>query len=218
MTVQRDPTRVNGPLRPPSRSTAPDPAGGTSSPAAAAKTPAWPSFTGTAQKVGTSSTGVAVYVDASLGAQALTNAQDLLADADRVVQRNNGFFGITGGPVGLGDSGTLAGLYATLSGDAASNAGRRSSRPPRPFRAASHQTIPSTDWTPPDSRLAPAGSPPRPRSTSYAAVVIESQRVAEPERWPSSIARTARRCRASASGATGPAGSSTTNEVVPANV
>jgi hypothetical protein len=102
MTVQRDSMRVNGPLRPPSRSATPDPAGGTSSPAApaaAAGTPAWPSFTGTAQKVGTSSTGVTVYVDASLGAQALRSAQDLLADADRVVQQNNGFFGITGGPV-----------------------------------------------------------------------------------------------------------------------
>lgn len=40
-----------------------------------------------------------MYVDPSLGAPARQNAQDLLADSDRVVQQNNAIFGITGGPV-----------------------------------------------------------------------------------------------------------------------
>jgi hypothetical protein len=48
--------------------------------------------------VGTSG-GVTVYVDPTLGGEALKNAQDLLAAADRVVQQNNAIFGITGGPV-----------------------------------------------------------------------------------------------------------------------
>ncbi|MBO0727743.1 MAG: hypothetical protein J2P57_00705 [Acidimicrobiaceae bacterium] len=61
--------------------------------------PPWPSYTGTAQEVGTSSRGVSVYVDPSLGASALKNAQDLLAAADGVVQDNNTIFGITGGPL-----------------------------------------------------------------------------------------------------------------------
>lgn len=64
-----------------------------------AASPAWPSYTGTAQLVGTSPGGVTVYVDPSLGAQALQNANDLLSAADTVVQKNNAFFGITGGPV-----------------------------------------------------------------------------------------------------------------------
>jgi hypothetical protein len=67
--------------------------------AAAAAGPAWPSYTGTAQLVGTSSSGVTVYVDPSLGAQALQNAQDLLSDADRIVADNNKIFAVTGGPV-----------------------------------------------------------------------------------------------------------------------
>jgi hypothetical protein len=62
--------------------------------------PAWPSYTGTAQLVGTSPSGrVTVYVDSSLGQQALQNAQDLVNDADRVVTANDGIFGTTGGPV-----------------------------------------------------------------------------------------------------------------------
>ena len=68
---------------------------------AASATPAWPSFTGTAQLVGTSSTGVTVYVDPSLGAPGLQNATDLVAAADGVVQKNNAIFGITGGPVSV---------------------------------------------------------------------------------------------------------------------
>jgi hypothetical protein len=67
--------------------------------ARAAAGPAWPSYTGTAQLIGTSSTGVTVYVDPSLGAPAMQNAQDLLADADRIAQENNKIFGIGGGAV-----------------------------------------------------------------------------------------------------------------------
>jgi hypothetical protein len=66
----------------------------------AAAAPAWPSFKGNAQVVGTSPSGrVTVYVDATLGAQAQQNAQDLLNDADRVVNANDAIFGTTGGPV-----------------------------------------------------------------------------------------------------------------------
>ncbi len=80
---------VRYPLRPPLRPVAAERAGGA---------PSWPSYTGTSQRVGTSG-GVTVYVDPSLGSQAMRNAQDLLAAAPRVVQQNNAIFGITGGPV-----------------------------------------------------------------------------------------------------------------------
>jgi hypothetical protein len=64
--------------------------------------PAWPSFKGQSQLVGTSSSGkVTVYVDSTLGAQGLQNAHDLLADADRVVNANNAIFGTPGGPVNV---------------------------------------------------------------------------------------------------------------------
>jgi hypothetical protein len=78
------------PLRPPLRRVAP-----ARGPAA----PAWPSYTGDSQLVGSSSSGVTVYVDPTLGTQALQNAQDLLTAADRVVQENNAIFGIEGGAV-----------------------------------------------------------------------------------------------------------------------
>ena len=78
--------RPNAPLRPPRVP-------------AAAGTPAWPTFTGSATLVGTSSSGVTVYVDQTLGAQGTQNAQDLLSSADRVVAQNNAFFAITGGAV-----------------------------------------------------------------------------------------------------------------------
>jgi hypothetical protein len=42
---------------------------------------------------------VSVYVDPTLGNEALQNAQDLLAAADRVVAQNNAIFGISGGAV-----------------------------------------------------------------------------------------------------------------------
>lgn len=60
----------------------------------------WPTFTGKAKLVGTSPAGkVSVYYDATLGAQALQNAQDLLIDADRIVANNDIIFGVTGEPV-----------------------------------------------------------------------------------------------------------------------
>lgn len=77
------------PLRPPLRQIAP---------AGATKAPSWPSYTGDSQLVG-SAGGVTVYVDPTLGSEALQNAQDLLAAAARVVQQNNAIFGITGGAV-----------------------------------------------------------------------------------------------------------------------
>lgn len=56
--------------------------------------PAWPSFQGTATLVGTSPSGlVNVWYDASLGQQALANAQWLLQDADRIVALDQSFFG-----------------------------------------------------------------------------------------------------------------------------
>ena len=62
--------------------------------------PAWPSYQGTSQLVGTSPSGrVTIYVDPSLGQKALQNAQDLLNDSDRVVTANDAIFGTTGGPV-----------------------------------------------------------------------------------------------------------------------
>jgi hypothetical protein len=67
-----------------------------------AAAPAWPSYKGTAQVVGTSPSGrVTVYVDPTLGQPGLQNAQDLLNDADRVVSANDAIFGTTGGPVSV---------------------------------------------------------------------------------------------------------------------
>ncbi|MGZ6571816.1 MAG: hypothetical protein ACXVHJ_12210 [Solirubrobacteraceae bacterium] len=81
------------PLVPPTATPEPAPT------ARVAAGPAWPTYTGTAQRVGTSTSGVSVYVDPSLGQAALRNAQDLLADADRVVQANSTIFNIAGEPV-----------------------------------------------------------------------------------------------------------------------
>lgn len=91
MSVGSAPSRH--PLVPPAATPAPAPT------RRAAAGPAWPTYTGTAQLVGTSTTGVSVYVDPSLGSPALQNAQALLADADRIVQANNTIFNITGRPV-----------------------------------------------------------------------------------------------------------------------
>ena len=66
--------------------------------AVAAAVPAWPTFNGTATLVGTSSSGVTVYVDEALGSQGTQDAQSLLSSADGVVAQNNQIFGITGGP------------------------------------------------------------------------------------------------------------------------
>lgn len=64
--------------------------------------PQWPSYKGNSQFVGTSPSGrVTVYVDPTLGDQALQNAQDLVNDADRVATANDGIFGTTGGPVSV---------------------------------------------------------------------------------------------------------------------
>lgn len=68
----------------------------------AAPVPQWPSYTGTSQYVGTSTTRqVSVYVDPSLGAPALQNAHDLVADADRVVNANDAIFGTSADPVSV---------------------------------------------------------------------------------------------------------------------
>jgi hypothetical protein len=68
----------------------------------AATVPAWPSYQGTSQLVGTTPSGrVSVYVDPSLAEQAMQNARDLLNDADRVVAANDAIFGTTGGSVSV---------------------------------------------------------------------------------------------------------------------
>jgi hypothetical protein len=61
--------------------------------------PTWPSYTGRSQYVGVSKSGVTVWYDPSLGARALKNATDLLADADRIRAANDAIFGTVGGPV-----------------------------------------------------------------------------------------------------------------------
>jgi hypothetical protein len=57
----------------------------------------WPSFQGAAVLIGTSISKVSVYVDATLGSEAKQNAADLLADADRIVGANAGYFGAGAG-------------------------------------------------------------------------------------------------------------------------
>ncbi|HEV7179699.1 MAG TPA: hypothetical protein VGN11_07500 [Candidatus Baltobacteraceae bacterium] len=64
--------------------------------------PQWPSYTGTSHYVGTSANGRAkVFVDPSLGAPALANAQDLVADSDRILSANDTIFNTTGGGVSV---------------------------------------------------------------------------------------------------------------------
>jgi hypothetical protein len=64
--------------------------------------PNWPSFQGQATLVGTSPSGrVTIYVDAALAAPGQQNAQDLLADSDRVVQANDAIFGTASGSVNV---------------------------------------------------------------------------------------------------------------------
>jgi hypothetical protein len=64
--------------------------------------PDWPGYRGTSQFVGFISDAiVTVYVDPNLGPQGLQNAQDLLADAPRVIALNNAIFGTTGGAVSV---------------------------------------------------------------------------------------------------------------------
>ncbi len=69
---------------------------------AAKAIPSWPSYSSVSQLVGSTADGrVTVYVDPSLGAAGLKNAQDLLADAPRIVTANDALFGTTGGPVNV---------------------------------------------------------------------------------------------------------------------
>ena len=64
--------------------------------------PQWPSYQGRSQFVGTSPSGrLTVYVDPTLGAPALQNAQDLVNDGDRVANANDAIFGTTGGSVSV---------------------------------------------------------------------------------------------------------------------
>ena len=64
--------------------------------------PRWPTYGGVSELIGASPTGrVKVYVDPSLGAPGLKNAQDLLGDADRVVAANDALFGTAGHPVSV---------------------------------------------------------------------------------------------------------------------
>jgi hypothetical protein len=66
------------------------------------KAPHWPSYRGHSQLVGSTPSGrLTVYVDPSLGAPALQNAKDLVADGDRVAKANDQIFGTTGGPVSV---------------------------------------------------------------------------------------------------------------------
>ena len=89
MITQEDSVRPNQPLRL-HRRRRPHPAG-------AGAGPAWPSFKGSAQQVGTSNSGVVtVWVDPTLGGPALQNANELLAAADEVVQKNDTIFNIEG--------------------------------------------------------------------------------------------------------------------------
>jgi hypothetical protein len=90
MSEQRGSIRFNQALRPPRRRAIL---------AAGATGPAWPSYMGSAELVGTSRSGVTVYVDPSLGDQGTQNALALLDAADGVVAQNNAIFAIDGGPV-----------------------------------------------------------------------------------------------------------------------
>jgi hypothetical protein len=64
--------------------------------------PTWSGFRGASQFVGSTPDGiVTVYVDPNLGAPGFQNAQDLLADAPRVVAANNAIFGTVGGAVNV---------------------------------------------------------------------------------------------------------------------
>jgi hypothetical protein len=90
MSDETGSVRVNQPLRPPRRR---------ATLGARASGPAWPSYRGDAEPVGKSTTGVAVYVDPTLGDQGRQSAQQLLAAADGVMRQNNAIFAIQGGPV-----------------------------------------------------------------------------------------------------------------------
>src|ERR1700722_12179399 len=64
--------------------------------------PQWPSYQGTSEFVGASPSGRAtVYVDPTLGAPALLNAQDLVNAGDGIANANDAIFGTTGGSVSV---------------------------------------------------------------------------------------------------------------------
>jgi hypothetical protein len=64
--------------------------------------PAWPSYTGTSEYVGSGAGGrVQVWVDPTLGQAGLQNAQDLVADAARIVAANDAYFGTSAGNVNV---------------------------------------------------------------------------------------------------------------------
>lgn len=64
--------------------------------------PSWPSYTGVSTFVGTSTSGrCSVWYDASLGAPGLQNAQDLLADSDRIMSANDSIFGNLSGEINV---------------------------------------------------------------------------------------------------------------------
>jgi hypothetical protein len=70
--------------------------------AAGPPAPQWPSYQGTSQFVGTSPSGrVTVYVDPTLGAPGLQNAQDLVNAGDGIASANDAIFGTTGGSVSV---------------------------------------------------------------------------------------------------------------------
>ena len=69
---------------------------------AAPQAPAWPSYAGVSQFVGSTASGrLSVFVDPSLGQPARQNAQDLVADGDRVINANDALFGTPGGSVSV---------------------------------------------------------------------------------------------------------------------
>jgi len=64
--------------------------------------PAWPSYAGVSQFVGSTPSGrLNVFVDPSLGQPARQNAQDLVADGDRIITANDALFGTVGGSVNV---------------------------------------------------------------------------------------------------------------------
>lgn len=70
--------------------------------AAGPPAPQWPSYQGTSEFVGASPSGrVTVYVDPTLGAPALQNAQDLVNAGDGIANANDAIFGTTGGNVSV---------------------------------------------------------------------------------------------------------------------
>jgi hypothetical protein len=71
-------------------------------PRAGPPAPQWPSYQGTSQFVGASPSGrLTVYVDPTLGAPGLQNAQDLVNAGDGIANANDAIFGTTGDAVSV---------------------------------------------------------------------------------------------------------------------